>query len=235
MSLDHSRSFENGSIFLITIALAWLAMAPLVVSAEPLPVSHPRPDDSWYLDPGKARWSFQNLDQIIPVAAVSRGDSQTVPMLYAGHQILDDLYTSPEGVESPLGSILDALEVDGFIALKNGVVVGEAYFNDMQPQTQHLVFSVTKSLVGVLIGTMVDDNLIDPERAVTRYLPELKGTGFEGATVQDLLDMVAATEWNKVRSDPTSLVNVNAMAGGFIAHPEEFEFDTTIGFPGVAR
>lgn len=240
MTAYDSRSFENGSTrasanlkSVFSFVLAVSILLPLSVGAqtnESLAVSHPRPDDSWYQNPEKARWSFQNLSQIIPVARVSRGDGKPLTLPYADRQILRDLYQTPTGEQATLRSILETLDVDGFVALKGGVVVGEAYFNSMRPDTHHLVFSITKSFVGILVGTLVDDNIIDPKTLVTDYLPELKETGFAGATVQDLLDMVAATEWDKVRSNPNSLVNVNAMAGGFISHPEEFEFATTLEF-----
>ena len=196
----------------------------------PIPARLVGSDDSWYLDIDKARWSFQNLSKILRVDPVSRGTGPIKPLEHSDDDVLCNKYTGPDGKKAALLSILKTLDVDGFIALKHGKVVAEVYLNGMRPDTRHIAFSVTKSFVGTLAGVMVDRKLLAPEKRVTHYLPELSRSGFAGASVQDLLDMVAGTEWNKVRLDPASLVNVNAMAGGFIRRPTDFPFRNTLEF-----
>ena len=51
--------------------------------------------------------------------------------------------------------------------------------------------SVSKSLLGLLIGILIDRGKLDPERLVTDVLPELLGTAYEGAKIWHLLDMRA--------------------------------------------
>jgi CubicO group peptidase (beta-lactamase class C family) len=52
--------------------------------------------------------------------------------------------------------------------------------------------SVTKSVVGVLAGIVVEEGRLNLEALVTSYVPEVKGTIWEGATVRNVLDMSVA-------------------------------------------
>ena len=42
----------------------------------------------------------------------------------------------------------------------------------MRPDSLHLLNSVSKSFIGMLVGILVDDGLIDPRALVTTYIPE---------------------------------------------------------------
>jgi CubicO group peptidase (beta-lactamase class C family) len=64
--------------------------------------------------------------------------------------------------------------------------------------------SVTKSVVGDLIGCLVADGLLDPEAAVTRYVPELARSGYAGAKLQLLLDMQTGIRFVEDYYDPKS-------------------------------
>ncbi len=50
-------------------------------------------------------------------------------------------------------------------------------------------FSITKSIVGVVAGVLMERGDLDPDRGVVTYLPELEKGGYRGVTVRDLLDM----------------------------------------------
>jgi CubicO group peptidase (beta-lactamase class C family) len=53
-----------------------------------------------------------------------------------------------------------------------------------------MVFSVTKSVLSLLVGAAIDDGIIGSvDDAVTDYLPEMSDAGFDGVTLEDLLRM----------------------------------------------
>jgi CubicO group peptidase (beta-lactamase class C family) len=56
--------------------------------------------------------------------------------------------------------------------------------------------SVSKSLTATLCGVFVERGLVRPGGAVVDYVEELRGTSWEGCTVQHLLDMRAGTRWD---------------------------------------
>jgi hypothetical protein len=56
---------------------------------------------------------------------------------------------------------------------------------------------VSKSLTATLIGVLVGEGALDAGDAVTDHIAELRGTSWEGCTVQHLLDMRAGTKFNE--------------------------------------
>ena len=67
----------------------------------------------------------------------------------------------------------------------------------MRPTDTHLLMSVSKSLTSMLAGVLVGNGAIDPDAHVPDYLPTLRGTSWEGCTVQHLLDMRAGTRFDE--------------------------------------
>jgi CubicO group peptidase (beta-lactamase class C family) len=57
--------------------------------------------------------------------------------------------------------------------------------------------SVSKSLTSTLAGVLVGLGLIDTSRFVPDYIPSLRGTSWEGCTLQHLLDMRAGTRFDE--------------------------------------
>ena len=56
---------------------------------------------------------------------------------------------------------------------------------------------MTKSVVATLAGILIHRVELVPAAAVTAYLPELAGTSWNGATVQQLLDMSTGTAFDE--------------------------------------
>lgn len=50
-------------------------------------------------------------------------------------------------------------------------------------------YSITKSVVGVVAGVLMERGVLDPDRGVVTYVSEMVGGGYRGVTVRDLLDM----------------------------------------------
>lgn len=176
------------------------------------------------------RWAFQNMSQINFVEPVSRGAGPVFALPYSDMNLLDERFATSGGESVPLRDLLQEMKVDGFIVLQDGVILSEAYFNGLDPNQRHIVFSVTKSIIGILVGTLISEGLIETGSPASDYLPELEGTTIGSATVQQLLDMTASFEWNHDRSNPNSQVRVNSMAGAFTPRPPDFPFANTLEF-----
>jgi CubicO group peptidase (beta-lactamase class C family) len=181
-------------------------------------------------DPEMNLWAFQNMSKFRFVDPISRGSGAITALPYADGHLLDDTFDGPDGEKSLLRDLLREMGVHGFIVLQDGVVLTEAYYNGLRPDTHHIVFSVTKSMVGTLTGMLIDEGLVDRGKMASEYLPELAGSAIGKATVQQLLDMTASFEWNHDRSNRSSDVNHNAMAGAFETRPPGFEFSNTLEF-----
>ncbi|HJQ06269.1 MAG TPA: serine hydrolase [Nocardioides sp.] len=165
--------------------------------------------------PAMVRTSFQRIDSFLPTAPISRGDGAVATWPVAPAP-LADLLVAPE-----LGTVADvvaATETDAWMVVHDGRVLAEEYVAPMTPATRHLLMSVSKSVVGVTAGALVDRGLLDPERQVTSYLPELENSGYAGATVRDVLDMRTGVRFSEDYLDPTSEVRRLDESVGWAPH-----------------
>jgi hypothetical protein len=73
-------------------------------------------------------------------------------------------------------------------------------FPEFQPQT---IMSITKLFVNLCIGEMIENNLIDLNKKISFYLPEI-GSGYANASVQDVLNMNVINAYTEDYTDPYS-------------------------------
>lgn len=158
-------------------------------------------------DPPFNRWGFQHVRDLIPTARIPRGDAP-VWRLPRAERDLDDLAFTSGRRRMTVATMLEETATDGYLVLHRGRVVTERYFNGMTPDTTHLLMSVSKSITSTVAGILVGRGLLEPSALVTRYVPELRGTSFDGCTVQHLLDMRAGTRFNEDYTDLTAEVRV---------------------------
>jgi CubicO group peptidase (beta-lactamase class C family) len=101
--------------------------------------------------------------------------------------------------------------------LKDGKIVLEKYGLGRKPTDRWTSFSVAKSVTSTLVGAAIQDGKIksinDP---VTAYIPELKGSAYEGVSVRQMLMMSSGVKWNEDYTDPNSDV---AKAGAKVTEP----------------
>ena len=50
----------------------------------------------------------------------------------------------------------------------------------MSPTDSHVWASTAKTTVGTVVAMLVEEGKVDPEKGITHYVPELKGTNWEG-------------------------------------------------------
>jgi CubicO group peptidase (beta-lactamase class C family) len=116
-----------------------------------------------------------------------------------------------ESIEPALGgaAAVDAFiasqNIAGLIALKDGRVRLERYARGLTPQGRWTSFSVAKSLTSTLVGAAIRDGFIKSiDDPVTRYIPELAGSAYDGVTVRQVLTMTSGVKWNEDYTDPQS-------------------------------
>jgi len=69
-------------------------------------------------------------------------------------------------------------------------------------------------ITSLVIGILVGNNQIDCASPVTRYVPELVGTAYDGATIQHALDMEVANSWREdYFSDTTEFWRLDVACG----------------------
>ena len=101
------------------------------------------------------------------------------------------------------------------LVVDRGVVVYEWYADALDRHTLFLGASMTKSVLAHLVGRAVTSGALDLDRDVVAYVPELAGSGYDGAVVRHLVTMTTGGDWDEDYRDPTSLAS--RLIGTFIA------------------
>ena len=74
------------------------------------------------------------------------------------------------------------------VVAQDATVLFETYAPDFAPEQCHSMQSISKSAMNLVIGGLVENELIDLGKKVKHYLPKI-GSGYAEATVQQVLDM----------------------------------------------
>lgn len=152
-------------------------------------------------EPPHNRWAFQHVRELVPTARISRGSGPVRRLSYAPQEAIGRTAFSYEKQNLTLDQLLAESFTDGFIVLHRGRVIYERYFNGMQPDTPHLLMSVSKSVTAAVAGALAGRAALDVRARVETIVPELGRTSFAGGCVQDLLDMRAGTKFNEDYAD----------------------------------
>ncbi len=152
-------------------------------------------------DPPFNRWAFQHVRELIPTARIARADGPAWPLPRAERDVLGFRFRSGTR-EMSVAELLDETHTDGFLVLHQGQILAEHYFNGMAPDVPHLLMSVSKSVTSAVAGVLAGRGDLQVPARVEEIVPELGGTSFEGAAVQDLLDMRAGTRFDESYDNP---------------------------------
>ena len=139
--------------------------------------------------PQNVRWAFRHMREIIPTQLISAGIGSPSPLPSTGTELGNPVVLRVDGITSTVEEIFGSTFTDAVMVIHDGTVVAERYFEGMTETARHLVMSVSKSIVGCVAGVLVAEGKLDPQAAVTDYVPEVAGSGYRGARVRDVLDM----------------------------------------------
>lgn len=93
----------------------------------------------------------------------------------------------------------------GLIVVQDGRIRLERYARGHSATRRYTSFSVAKSLTSTLVGAAVRDGFIKSvDDPVTRYIPDLAGSAYDGVTVRQVLTMTSGVKWNEDYTDPNS-------------------------------
>ena len=170
--------------------------------------------ENWQAPPFN-RWAFQHVRELIPTARIARGEGPAWH-LPRDEQDLSGVRFAVASGELTVGELLDRTYTDGFLVIHEGRIVTERYFNGLRPDVPHLLMSVSKSVTGLTAGALATSGRLDVTQPVESIVPELNGTSFAGATVQQLLDMRTGTRFREDYDDPDAEVAVSDRVYGWI-------------------
>ncbi len=129
--------------------------------------------------PENRRWGFRNLHWLHRHGLSLRAHHM-LPLLTRIDRTIGDM---PE-----VRRLTETTMFCGMVVAQGREVRFEKYAPDFGPDTPHSMQSITKTHLNLIYGRLVANGRIDLERRVEDYLPRI-GSGYRGATVQQVLDM----------------------------------------------
>nr|WP_245703801.1 serine hydrolase [Oryzisolibacter propanilivorax] len=169
----------------------------------------------------KLRWTVCHFRELMPTAAVGRGQGASSTLAQAHDATLDQVRFRPLNGEAEMtwDQAFDANYTDGVLVLHHGRVVYERYAGCLGPDTLHGAMSVTKSLTGLLGEMLVAEGTLDENARVGTLIPELQASAFGDATVRQVMDMTTALDYSEDYADPNAEVWTYAKAGSPLPPP----------------
>ncbi len=169
---------------------------------------------NWLSEP-YAHWAFQHVDDFVPTAVISRGTGPVAALDPADTPLGEIRLTDITGAPTTVGAVLAGTATDGWALAARGSLLAEDYFEGFTPHTRHLLFSVSKSLIGAVVGVLHGHGAIELDAPVTTYVPALAHCGYAGATVRHLLDMRSGIAFSDNYLHPTAEIHLLDQAVGW--------------------
>ena len=198
----------------ILAAALGLAAAPVAAQVS-LDATHPQAIAGILSWKGEEQATgYRTIEKIFKTQIIKRG-SHVHPLPIAAKPI-DPTYTYG-GKSWTVDDYMKAYRVSGLLVLQDGKIVLEKYALGRKPTDRWTSFSVAKSVTSTLVGAAIQDGKIKSiDDPVTRYIPDLKGSAYEGVSVRQMLMMSSGVKWNEDYVDPKSDV---AQAGNAVTEP----------------
>ncbi|MFT6430713.1 MAG: CubicO group peptidase (beta-lactamase class C family) [Halopseudomonas sp.] len=191
----------------------------------PAPADKQVTADNFLVQFPNLRWAFHHMRELLPTRNIRRGPEAPTG-LPAGEDLREKIdalsFTGPQGDFLTFGQYLTSTFADATLIMKDGKVVYEAYHEGMPAENPHMLWSVTKSFGGLIATQLLEEGTLKADALITDYVPELHGSGWSGATVQQLLNMTADIDYSEVYADQESDVVKYAMSAGMLPRPEDF-------------
>lgn len=112
------------------------------------------------------------------------------------------------GAERPLADVLTELDTTALVIVRDGKIISENYYLGTGPDDRRISWSVAKSFMSGLYGqALAEGDVTSLDDEVTTYVPELKGTAYEGASLRNILNMSSGIRYNEDYLDQSSDIN----------------------------
>lgn len=109
------------------------------------------------------------------------------------------------GESLSVADFLTLTDTSALLVLAGGKVRFEEYYLTGGRDVNWWSMSMSKSFVSTLVGIAVQEGHIESVDApITKYVPELKGSAYDGVAIVDVLEMSSGAAWNEDYADPES-------------------------------
>ena len=169
--------------------------------------------------------TFLHMDENLPIKKLSQSTTPfhfprekeiTLPLQF---QYQEKTYNTSE--------YLDSSYTQGLLIIQDDSITYEKYWLGQKEDSPHISWSMAKSYVSALFGIAMEEGYIKSiDQTVDEYLPELKGSGYEGIKIKDVLQMSTGIKFDETYGDPKS--DINRYWEGFVFGKSQDKFAATL-------
>ncbi|QIL84057.1 beta-lactamase family protein [Diaphorobacter sp. HDW4A] len=142
------------------------------------------------------------MDLLYPTRNVPHGSGPVHP-LTSGPEIAPRYTIDDEHCD--VDRFMQRNDITGLLVLKGDRIALEKYAQGNSQRTRWTSFSVAKSISSTLVAAALHDGAIrSPLDPVTHYVPQLIGSGYDGVTVEQVLNMTSGVRWDETYRNPQS-------------------------------
>jgi CubicO group peptidase (beta-lactamase class C family) len=164
----------------------------------------PRGEDFLLLPPALQPYAYRIVDKLFAHRVVRAGPMPRA--LPRGEEIAPRYVAG--GHEHDVASFMDRNTIAGLLVIRHGKVVLERYGLGLQEHDRWSTMSTVKSMTAMLVGAAVRDGALPSiDEPLTRYLPALRNSAYEGVTLRHVMTMSSGTRWTEDYTDRNSDVN----------------------------
>lgn len=169
-------------------------------------------------DPPNRHCAFLNFDQIaLNTKVIEKGEMSTHGF-GSNPTDLSHILVKWGDDDISLERFFKLAHINGILVLKQNDIVYENYLR-MESTDRHNIMSISKTTIPAVIDWYIENGMIDVNKKVGEYLPEMS-SGYAEATVQQVLDMNVSNNYNDDFTDPNSPVYDSELATGWAVDPE---------------
>lgn len=152
--------------------------------------------------PSQRPAGFSHMEQIFPTRTV-KASAHPYPLPKAARELA--VRYQVDGVAMDTDGFMAGNNIAGLLVIKDGRIRVERYRLGLTAKGHWNSFSVAKSVTSTLVGAAIRDGFIKSlDDPITRYIPGLKGSAYEGVSMRDMLMMSSGVRWNENYEDPDS-------------------------------
>ncbi|MDI9349828.1 MAG: serine hydrolase [Candidatus Symbiobacter sp.] len=138
------------------------------------------------------RYSFHHLDEVSRYTQAFRAGA-VLPLKpahddkTAAHPLLQKMVTHPW--------------FSAMIVVQADKILFEEYADDFSPRRRHSMQSLTKTMLHLMLGVLIEQGKLNRDATVATYIPEI-GSGYRDATIQQVMNMDVANDYIGNFDDP---------------------------------
>jgi CubicO group peptidase (beta-lactamase class C family) len=187
--MNGRRTTAFATLFLMTTVIA-----PSMLFADDTDEEALRRD---FVSPENRAEKFRQSEAYFPHRVAMPGDKV---LQLPKSKLADDfeVHYAWEGQWHSIDDFNERTGTNALLILKDGKIVKEIYRNGATPESRFISWSIGKSIISTLVGMAIEDGYIDDVNdLLTKYIPELIGSAYDGVTIRNALQMTSGVEWDE--------------------------------------